>query len=395
MGELLAIVLAFLLPFTAPEPGTTLKDTKDCWMETVHLRVVDNLLYMTMDDRESYQPVAVREGFVEAVRALEESGERYRLDPDDMDGKLLQLLDDSLTGGRWVLQMDVHAREIVLLLEGPGESCTLRIAEWNGSGYDVLDNETIPAGSVLDTTHMYNNAYVWMDRNGELEVGLNVYRDEDGSWRMASKCRDYEEDWEVEWWGIFSDDVFAAGSNEGVYYGEFPANPRGFAETDVTTIPVTLEDGLARLDRSGWAVVNNPNPADRLHLRAAPDRDAKSLGRFYNRTPVQVVGSEGEWTEVIIGEEGLTGWMMTEYLAFGEDMDAVACAFPQDVEPEGDQLRWPVRSVPDEGAEAAWETTLRWDSIIGVAEDQWYIIMAPGMGRVGYVLQSWFVPKSE
>ena len=58
---------------------------------------------------------------------------------------------------------------------------------------------------------------------------------------------------------------------------------------DWSTLPRTLEEAVSRLDRSDWATVSNPNPADRLHLRAEPSRDAASLGKYYNGTPVQVL----------------------------------------------------------------------------------------------------------
>ena len=69
-------------------------------------------------------------------------------------------------------------------------------------------------------------------------------------------------------------------------------------------------------------MVNNPNPADRLHLRVSPERGATSLGKFYNGTPVRVLEERGDWVQVEIGLDGnLTGWMMKKYLAFGEAMD--------------------------------------------------------------------------
>ena len=38
---------------------------------------------------------------------------------------------------------------------------------------------------------------------------------------------------------------------------------------------------LAR-DYPAYAVVNNPNPQDRLHLREAPSADSASLGKYFN-----------------------------------------------------------------------------------------------------------------
>ena len=57
---------------------------------------------------------------------------------------------------------------------------------------------------------------------------------------------------------------------------------------DWASLPLTEAEALTQLDRSDWAVVNNPRREDRLHLRAAPDADAASYGKYYNRTPVRI-----------------------------------------------------------------------------------------------------------
>lgn len=95
---------------------------------------------------------------------------------------------------------------------------------------------------------------------------------------------------------------------------------------DWTTLPMTEAEALAQLDSTGWAVVNNFNPEDRLHLRVSPDKDAASLGKYYNRTPVRIRKYGEEWCAVTVC--GLEGYMMTKHLAFGEAMDAVEYAGP-------------------------------------------------------------------
>lgn len=57
------------------------------------------------------------------------------------------------------------------------------------------------------------------------------------------------------------------------------------------------------MDTSHYAFVNNPDPADRLHLRAKSEKGAASLGKFYNRTPVYVLEERGDWARVRIGRE--------------------------------------------------------------------------------------------
>lgn len=71
--------------------------------------------------------------------------------------------------------------------------------------------------------------------------------------------------------------------------------------------------------------VNNPNPADRLHLRKTPNRDSESLGKYYNGTNVTVLRSQGDWSEVNIGMGNAqqTGWMMTKYLSMTRPDEAM------------------------------------------------------------------------
>jgi len=108
------------------------------------------------------------------------------------------------------------------------------------------------------------------------------------------------------------------------YLGDHPWSD--ISVIDWTTLPKTESEALSHLERTGWAVVNNPDPADRLHLRASPDPDAASFGKYYNRTPVRIRKYGEEWCAVTVC--GLEGYMMTKYLAFGEAMDAVKYAGP-------------------------------------------------------------------
>ncbi len=108
------------------------------------------------------------------------------------------------------------------------------------------------------------------------------------------------------------------------YLGDHPWSD--ISVIDWTTLPKTESEALSHLERTGWAVVNNPDPADRLHLRASPDPDAASFGKYYNRTPVRIREYGEDWCAVTVC--GQDGWMMTKYLTFGETMDTVDYAGP-------------------------------------------------------------------
>lgn len=392
MKKWLCVLLLCLLPMVALADEASLKDAVDFWDTTAHLRVTDGLLYMTVDGLEPFQPVAIKEGFVEAARALEAQNKLTAV-PDGMAAELTALIGDSLTGGMTVRSIDVHQHEIVLLLEGQGDRLTLRIAEWNGQGYDVLDNSTFPKGTELDTIHFDDgSAFLWVPVDGGQTVGVSFLRYGD-EWKVNLEASNLT--WMSAWSSIVNTEQLSWRRNDGYSYGTLPEEWGDFERIDVVQLPLTLKQALLRLDRTGWAVVNNPNPNDRLHLRTEPSKNAKSLGKFYNKTPVKVIGSKGEWSQVTIGKDGLTGWMMTEYLAFGEAADKVACAFPNNVATlESDDLSLPIRfarAVPDLKAPETFNVGRDGFSefLIGVVEDKWYILMTTD-GQVGYVLQSWY-----
>jgi len=79
------------------------------------------------------------------------------------------------------------------------------------------------------------------------------------------------------------------------------------------------------------AVVSNPDPADHLNLREAPSQSSKSLGKYYNGVTVEVLEyTSADWVKVRIGTDPgyAQGYMMTRYLAFGNDGKLVESAVP-------------------------------------------------------------------
>ena len=86
----------------------------------------------------------------------------------------------------------------------------------------------------------------------------------------------------------------------------------------------TLADG-----GYAYAIVQNPNAADRLNLRAAPNKEAESLGKYYNGVGVQILEElNNGWVRVRIGNRGVAeGYMMKAYLQY-DNTQAVAAAMP-------------------------------------------------------------------
>ena len=149
---------------------------------------------------------------------------------------------------------------------------------------------------------------------------------------------------------------------------------------DWTTLPSSYEDAVAHVNRDNWAVVNNPNREDRLHLRVSPDKDAASLGKYYNRTPVLIRKYGSTWCAVTVC--GLDGWMMTEYLAFGEEMDGVDYAGPWLTRKEHlSEVR--LYEGPRASSQYAMHE-LNWFCVLGVAGD-YYHVWLPDTEEYGYV----------
>lgn len=74
------------------------------------------------------------------------------------------------------------------------------------------------------------------------------------------------------------------------------------------------------------AVISNPDPTDRLNLRAAPREDAVSLGKYYNGVWVISYGVKDGWAEVDV--QGRHGYMKDEFLTYGAAADRVQSAIP-------------------------------------------------------------------
>lgn len=155
-------------------------------------------------------------------------------------------------------------------------------------------------------------------------------------------------------------------------YGKLGDHPwSDVTAIDWTSLPQSYEEALAAVDTSNWAVVNNPNPQDRLHLRTGASTAAQSLGKYYNRTPVRIREYGKEWCAVTVC--GLDGYMMTEYLTFGEDVSKVNYAGPWlDWKEDLPQRR--LYTAPGTSADYILEEYAEdWFCILGVSGDFYHV----------------------
>lgn len=157
------------------------------------------------------------------------------------------------------------------------------------------------------------------------------------------------------------------------------------AAVDWNALPHSLEEALSRMDSSQWAVVRNPNPADRLHLRVRPDRGAASLGKYYNGTPVRILEQKGDWVRVDIF--GVTGFMMKSYLAFGDAGRQVEAVFPSRMAVESIRDHFVYASPEDDLPIANFQNGAPYLLVLSVVGNEWYHVWFPQENLTGYVPQ--------
>lgn len=287
-----------------------------------------------------------------------------------------------------IIHSDLQRDTLLLLMEDENGIWRLYIITATQKGYHVETTPALPQGTYLDLGHAGDGQVIfkWMEKvEGDIQHRSASYiRCGDGQWTLVWGMNGLPDnfDYTAYYCGIRYD--YCADSTNGISIGTLAGSL--LTETDLTSLPRNEEEMTASLDQTGWAKVNNPNPADRLHLRVKPDRDSTSLGKFYNGTPVQVIREEGDWCQVMIGTDGrLVGWMMKKYLAFGDQMDDVRCAFPQlDLRNEHKDRRLYASMYMDE--ETIVEGEL-W--IAGVAEGNLYVILT-SVGQTAYAPMDWF-----
>ncbi|MBR5231684.1 MAG: SH3 domain-containing protein [Clostridia bacterium] len=242
----------------------------------------------------------------------------------------------------------------------------------------------LPAGSHYGYENYCNS--LWTPHGKVATPGVFA----DGAWHISYVFKD-SSDAET----IFMGRNWIAASSlhgEQLYVGDHPWKDLSI---DWNKLPGTMEEALSQLDASRWAVVNNPNPADRLHLRERASKNSDSMGKFYNGTPLEVLQKGDTWTRVRT-PSGFTGWMMTKYLAFGEDAWKVVHAFPQMLSVD-DKTVFPVwkcetvlldHKAPKNGDFSVYEGDRYY--ITGVYGDEWFHVWFPDLDEGGMMRQSDF-----
>ena len=287
-----------------------------------------------------------------------------------------------LEAGETLVQLAVQSDCLLMLAEREDGTRYLRITGRTGG---VRQTGPVPQDAYMDTFHMCDGV-LFLDVG---DTSFNFARAHDEGWYLKS----------IQGRELVSISPLGIGNpekpvsvmrNDHMRYGRHPWGGE-ISQLDLLSLPATYEEAAAQLDTSCYALVSNPNPADRLHLRAKPQKGAASLGKFYNRTPVLVLSAEGDWAHVVVGgERGLEGYMMTKYLAMGGDHPQVVSAFEQLFMVEGIESLT-LLDEPD-AARARAVCELKQEDvyfIVGVVGEDWLVLMT-GDGTVGYAPRELF-----
>lgn len=280
-----------------------------------------------------------------------------------------------------IFQSSIQPHALLLLMEDEAGVRRLTEITRNENGvYALRQTPPLPKGVWMDSFHagMEGLLLEWDQQHRQ----VNFQRTFDGEWKLIwLTCYGENEDLNCS----FGLNTCTLMDTDTMKVGTLPFDP--FAD-DLTALPSTLEELNARLDRTDLAVVCNPDPNDRLHLRTKPSREADSLGKFWNGTPVRVLNERDGWCQVEIGTDGrLTGWMLKKYLVTGEKMDQVTPRFSQQTLRD-DKAETETPIYTDLSLKERYCTHSGW-ALMGVADDRLYVVVTDE-GETGYAPMEWF-----
>ncbi len=322
-----------------------------------------------------------------AASALAWAPERFYDSLEELPVQVHQLLSKDLQPGETMLTAHKNGHLLPVLTQTQEDARRLFIFEETKAGFAcILKSSDLPEYQGSKPGIMSNLNSLTLRYGDLVYFTFNRFGDR---WLL---CYVYAQD-------EFTIQAFSAvkSSHLGRVYSEteYPAYGRYTGERDLLKMtaadfPRDYADALSKLDPSGIAVVNNPNPKDRLHLREKPERGSASLGKFYTGTPVEVLERKGDWARVHLGH--LEGFMMRQYLAQGKQMAGIKPAF-LDWSQKDDLPLIQYYTRPDKNSPLApgvWRGHHN-DIIIGVFEEDWLILMNDA-GDVCYVSREAYTP---
>ena len=282
-----------------------------------------------------------------------------------------------MPGNRFIRGM-LKNDSLHFLMEKPDGARVYVICEYAGSRQvNLIESSPLPAGTVLgyenfsDSLRM-DGRCVAIRLISQNTAGIeSIYDDADGFLFFGDRT-------------VWDDESVPA---QILLYGDHPWDD--ITQIDWEHLPHTLEEASLLMDSEPYAMVANPNPADRLHLRERSEKSSLSLGKYYNGTPVSVLNRDGDWLLSRIGEAtgGQRGYMKKEYLVLGQ---------------AGQPLRLDTSDMPQLSTQEAFlkvytapQSSL-YDylpsssmmKVIGIIGSDWYHVWFPETGEYGFVRQS-------
>jgi len=285
-----------------------------------------------------------------------------------------------------VLQLDIQQDVLIVLVEDANGTRRLKLISSPVDGvYQVQAvTNSLPGDVSLDLFHSQDGEIYFMWNDQRFEVGYAKCAAADWRWdwsRFPSENGSFS--YSALFCGVSMYGPWTEGNREHLLVGSM--KEFSLKDADLFELPRTEAALKETLNREGWAVVNNVSSEKRTPLFTAPNSHAKSLGDFFNGTPLQVLAQEGAWTKVAIGLDGLNGWMLTSSLVFGVEMDQVEADFVQKIYLEKLDIKQPAYSSIELDEEQELSGYVH---IVGIANDSLYILLTSN-GHTGYVPSEW------
>ena len=262
MKKLLALLMIWLLlPIAGAEETYTMQD--------------GSLILMDSAGRKC-QPIAMKPDFPEALLADAYISGAIQL---NLPETLLPYVSDELTGGETLTALYCTTKLIAMHTVDAADGDVLRVAYRTNLGNYVI-RKVIGVPFSFDRYHgSAASILLCVDEITYCMTCENGYLTLREVWNGAGGIG-------IQRHAIYDLQACAesAGGNAGFRYGNHPYSD--VTDLPFAEFPTTYEEAMQHLDRTNWAVVNNPNPADRLYLRGKASKEGRNLGTFYNRTPV-------------------------------------------------------------------------------------------------------------
>lgn len=238
-------------------------------------------------------------------------------------------------------------------------------------GWQITESTPLPEKTTIGIENFTTTINL-----GQMGNGVSISRNNDDSWSIRE---------------VLGNELIYAGGcwvNEGGLWwnastviGNNPWND--ITQINWSSIPHTKTEAKSMVDTSHWATPNNAYSQDGLTMWEKPCEGCKSLGEYYYGTPIRVLSYGDTWTNVSIG--GIAGYMETKCLWFGDAINAETNMLV------GKPSVKPVVEVLWNDADMNEKITSNEASqllIIGVINDEWYLVWNPYIDRYGQIKQT-------